>query len=60
MVVGNLLISENLDVGNLPTPSNDSHPSPIPTEKNYLLIRSKTDFLTISKLVNVFGSFVII
>ena len=43
LVVGKILISENLDVGNLPTPPNDSaERDDSKKKKRDLLIRSKT------------------
>ena len=42
LVVGKILISENLDVGNLPTPPNDSPDRDDSKKKIEILIRSKT------------------
>ena len=44
LVVGKNLIFENLDVGNLPTPPNDSPDRDDSRKKNHLLIRSKLIF----------------
>ena len=59
LVVGKILIFEILDVGNLPTPPNNSPDGGASKKTNDPLIRSKTRFLTILKIRFVGSMFIL-